>query len=535
VLGRNHIAGFIHEFNQTLLTVVRDRLDDARKRLHEVIAQLEGSGSIGSMPDHLRLRYLGGALYALGALESFRDGPGALALADRLSGFELKLYQMMGDQVRTIYYANQGNRRLYERYRSRAELHAIQRGSAWQVETWAPGAAITAALRSYDAMSLKESSEQLRRLERRIPSLAAMSRRARGAYLYLRRRYQEALPVLESCLDEPPSNAVGWGRARGVLAACLNALGEHERAKQVASEALAIVLAGDLAFPAMNLILQIELALAEAQLKNFGLAAQQLDALFPVHAPNEGPLTLGALHEARARVALLAMDEATCEHHAAEMERRYMATDIPSLVARCESLARERKRTFRPQVRLDGDAAGDFTTGFTAGPTTLERAFSQTDGSLDGHAQLGLAVLARTLGEVRGALFLLRDQRVLLQAACGKGELPRELSGWVETRLAGVENDDVTQTDFVEGAASDDPDVFLDGSTRFRFFPLTAVKDMGQCLVGAVVFSEPEGVRHFIGPAVLQVVAQRLARDMDPNTARSAVVSIAPRTDDSGA
>jgi hypothetical protein len=339
--------------------------------------------------------------------------------------------------------------------------------------------------------------------------------------------------LLEECRNEVRLGVVGWGRAHGVLAACLNALGQHERAKQVASEALAALSPAELGFPAMNLILQLELALAEAHLKNFGLAAQQLDALFAPHAAGDGPLTLGALHEARARVALMALDEATCEHHAAEMERRYMATEIPSLVARCESFARERKRAFRPiHARAEGEASGEVSSAFTAGPTTLERAFSQTDGTLEGHAQLGLALLARPLGEVRGALFLVRDQSVSLQAVHGKGELPRELAGWAEARLARVENDDVTQTDFVESDNVEDPDVFLDGMARYRFFPLTAIKDMGQSVVGAVVFSEPEGVRHFIGPGVLQVVAQRLARDMDPSTTRSSVVvSIAPRSD----
>jgi tetratricopeptide (TPR) repeat protein len=532
VLGKNHIAGFIHEFNLTLLSTVSERLAEARERWQGVLAQLEGGGTVGNMPDQLRLRYLGGALYGLGVLESFRDSPEALKLADRLESFEIKLYHMMADQVRTVYYANQGNRELYERYRSRAELHAIQRGSAWQVETWAPGAAITASLRTYDAMSLKESYEQLRRLERRIPSLALLARRCRGAYLYLRKRYQEALPVLEDCLKEVPLGVNGWGRAHGVLAACLNGLGEHERAKQVAGMALAKLSPADLGFPAMNLLLQIELALAEAGLGNCGLAAQQLDALFAPHAAGDGRLTLGALHEARARVALLARNEAACELHATQMEQRYLATEIPSLVARCESFARERKRAFRPAHAREAEASGEVSSTFSAGPTTLERELSNVDGSLESHAYLGLSLLARPLGDVQAGLFLLRDQRVSLVAVHGKGELPRELQSWVEARLGQIENDDVTQTEIIGGDEGQDPDVFLNGTMRYRFFPLSAVRDVSQSTVGAAVFSEAEGVRHFVGLGALQVVAQRLFRDMDPNTTRSSVASIRPRSGD---
>jgi hypothetical protein len=533
VLGRSHIAGFIHEFNLTLLATTRERIAEARERWLAIIAQLEGQGTVGNMPDHLRLRYLGGALYGLGVLECWRDSPEALKLAERLSSFELKLYHMMADQVRTVYYANQGDRELCEQYRSRAELHAIQRGSAWQVETWAPGAAITAALRTYDAMAVKEGHEQLRRLERRIPTLGTLARRCRGAYLFLRKRYQEALPVLEDCLQETPLALVGWGRAHGVLAACLTALGQHERAKEVASSALAAIAPEDLSFPAMFLFLQIELAQAEAGLRNYGLAARQLDALLVAHAEGDWPLTLGALHEARARVALAARDEAACERHAQEMERRYLATEIPSLVARCESFARDRKRAFQAErARTDGEALNELSSSFTAGPTTLERELSQVDGSPESRAQLGLSLLARPLGDVQGALFVLREQQLELAAALGKSELPRDLKGWVETRLAQLDNDDVTQTEAAEEELPADPDVFLTEGARFRFFPLTAQHDVRGGLVGAAVFSEPEGVRHFLSEAALQVVAQRLFRDLNPTTASSTLLSVAPQPRD---
>jgi tetratricopeptide (TPR) repeat protein len=524
-LGKRHIATFMHEFIRSLSMTVQDRSGEVCARWQEQVALLEQPEKLGEMPEHLRVRYLAGALYAYGALECWRDSPKALAIADRLESFGVKLYQMSADQLRSVYYANQGNRELFEQYRARAELHAIQRGTAWQIETWAPGAAITSALRSYDAMALKESQEQLSRLQKRVPSLTLIAERSRGAFLFLRRRYEEALPLLEECLKEKPRGVIGWGRAHGVLAACLNALGQHARAKEVCLAALSKLSSADLEFPAMNLQLQIELAHAEAGLGDVARATAMLDELLQKHAPGNGPLTLGALHEARARVALASNDKETCDRHAREMEARYMATGIASLVACCEAFTREQRRGFAPSVkRMDGEFAEPPSTGFTLGPTTLERALADGEGTFERRAQRALEIVARELGDVRAGLYLTLEGSVELAAAHGEPAPTPELVQWVEQRirLAGI--DDVTQTDYSDAPGAD-PDVFTIGGARHRVFMLTAYVDEREIPMGAVTFEEQSELRHFIPPSALQTIATWLYRAMTSSTLRSSVRS----------
>jgi ABC-type multidrug transport system fused ATPase/permease subunit len=77
------------------------------------------------------------ALLSLGVALSWRDDPECLQLADEMDGF-MPFYKMAADHVRAGYYANQGNTAEAARYRQRLETHAIQLGSAWQVETWSP-------------------------------------------------------------------------------------------------------------------------------------------------------------------------------------------------------------------------------------------------------------------------------------------------------------------------------------------------------------------------------------------------------------
>jgi len=164
-LGKNHIATFMHEFSRTLADTVRDAYSRVYPRWQQLIARLESKEEIKGMPALLRMRYLGGALYASGVMESQRDDKRALATADRLDALGMQLYQL------SAHYSNQGDLKRFEHHRAQAEQLAIQQGTIWQVETWSPSASITSCLRTHDAMGMKHASEQLARLSQEVVSL----------------------------------------------------------------------------------------------------------------------------------------------------------------------------------------------------------------------------------------------------------------------------------------------------------------------------------------------------------------------------
>jgi serine/threonine-protein kinase len=518
-LGKANPAGMAHEFISTLLLTMRDFPAQACVRWRGILATLEDPSKLKELPEQVRLRFRGGAMFALGTLEGWAETPEALRLADRLEKFELKLYEMMADQVRTVYYAHQGNRELYERYRNRAELHAIRRGSAWQVETWAPAADIAFAMRAYDAMTLKESSQQLRRLEKQIPSVHFLALRARGGYLYLRKRYADAVRVLEECTSEPPHQTMAWSGTHGMLASCLNRLGRHAEAKRAVNIALTQSAPADLRFTGINLSLRAELAVAEAGLGNSDLASQILDQEFDAHYEAGGPLTRGALNHTRACVALWARDFAACERHAQEMEANYLPTCIPSLIAFCQSFARERRRAQRSvdAPRLDGEPLSDVTSGVFDGHS-LERELSATEGDLQAHAERGLTLLTRSLGEVDGGLFVLREEQIFLVARLGKSDLPAGLKDWVHARMVHGQQDGITGTEAALAEEAPDPDLFVAGVHRYRLFPLSAMLDGRPTIVGAVLFAERAGTRHFVPRELLEVFAQRVLYDLESSS-----------------
>ncbi|HEX4355361.1 MAG TPA: hypothetical protein VHZ95_20685, partial [Polyangiales bacterium] len=235
-LGANHIATLMHDFCINLATTIQDRVDLARTRWQAMIERLDSGQPIADLSDDVRILYLAGALYACGVMECWRDTSKALQFAQRLEDFKLKLYELTANQIRMLYYAHQGNFELAERYRERVEVHAIQRGTAWQAETWTFSAMISVHLRTNNAIGMKHCTAQLRRLSAEIPSLHAYLDLSHGVYLLLRGSPEQALPYLVNN-DEPLASA-GWGRALGAHARALNSIGEHNAAREICLRAL---------------------------------------------------------------------------------------------------------------------------------------------------------------------------------------------------------------------------------------------------------------------------------------------------------
>jgi hypothetical protein len=311
---------------------------------------------------------------------------------------------------------------------------------------------------------------------------------------------------------------VAWAGTHGMLAACLNRLGRHAEAKQAITTALANSTPADHRFTGINLTLRSELALAEAGLGNTELAARMADEAFEAYGVVAGPLTRGNLHHLRAALALRAGDVEACERHAQEMERCYLPTAIPSLASFCQSFARERRRALRPLRVARGEAASlsDVSSDIFDGHS-FERELSETQGDLHTHAERGLNLLTRSLGQVDGGLFVVREEQTFLVAKLGKSTLPAGMKAWVHTRLVQAQEDDITCTEALDERAAE-PDVFAEGAQRFRLFPLSAILHGRPTVVGAVVFAEAPGTRHFVARELLEVFAQRVLFDLEASS-----------------
>ncbi|MET0283902.1 MAG: AAA family ATPase [Polyangiales bacterium] len=508
VLGPDHSASVVHQFSKTMVLQTQDHPARTASAMRAMLSRLRSDRPIDQLPENVRINYAAGCTLALGVAESWRDSPDVLAVADELERFS-PLYAMSAEHIRAGYYAGQGDLERAAACRHRLEVHAIQLGSAWQVETWAPADAIKIGLRTLDATVMKRAVQELGRLSASIPSLAFSELNARVGYLVLRGKYQQAIELYESSTAEQSRGVVGYTRGQGVLARAYNALGKHDKARELCLGAMASVDPEDLDYPVMNLNVQLELALAEAGLGRLQLANTQLDKLFEQHRPNNSPITLGALHDARARVALSARDfeQARTEHQ--KSMAHYKPLGVASLIERSRALARQIDRAENPKgvsFESDGAAFDNVNHLLTRVQLMLSQQF---DTQLTARATRCLQV-ALELSSADEGFVVLADSQGEPTARLGGSDSPEpELVLWAEQSLLDADVDE--QTVMTEDVNSEiDSNYKVVGHKRYCVAPLWARQDGQDSVVAALVLGFDNRVPRMPEPTVLRAIASHL-------------------------
>ncbi|MDB4985492.1 MAG: hypothetical protein JWN04_670, partial [Myxococcaceae bacterium] len=460
---------------------------------------------IRDLPNEVKVNFIAGTLFAIGIMESWRDASECLQIADRLEQFS-PLYAMSADHLRASYYASQGDLVRAEQLRRRIEVHAIQLGSTWLVETWAPAAATKLAWRANDPGMMKRAVQELGRLSAEIPSMVRDEQIARGAYLVLRHKYERAIAALET--DLVPASFLGWAQARGMLARAYNELGKHDRAREICVDALSYLTAEDLTYVVYNMNLQVELALAEAGLEHFDVATRQLDGLLAQHIPKGGPLTLGALHQARARVALRQRDFAFARAELTQMEAQFRATNIATLIKLIEPLKQEIDRTENPRAPgLDGSARSREGARHTM--TRVQLMLSQHSGDLvTERARRGLQV-ALELSSADEGFLVMHDADGQPIAQLGNAALSPELVAWAQQSMIDASFDEQTlMTSEVDSVV--DSNFRAVGAMRYCVLPLWAHQQGEERVVAALVLGFENRVPRMPDATIMRAIAAHL-------------------------
>jgi tetratricopeptide (TPR) repeat protein len=478
-LGPDHVAHVAYEFGSGCVGTASDRWGETRKRWEQLIARLDDPRPIKGLDDVTRAYYSAASLYGWAATECWRDKSRALEIADRLEGQALQLYQLTADQLRASYYAHQGNLREARHYRARVEMRALQRGMTWQVEIWEPLSTSAVCVRHHDAMSVKQAVGQLSHLSVDTPSLRIHVEAGRASYLNLRGRYQEAATLLEEQQKTRDPTFVGYTNTKGQLARAYNALGRFAEAKALCAEVIGAMQADDLAYPATTLSVQIEEALAEAGLGELTAAARKLDALIERHGPQEGPLTLGALHEARTSVALRAKQEEVARHHFEIMERWYRGTDCPSLIQHCDRIAK-RWRKSRPSKGA----------AFIPSMSFLANVGSRLTSSVivEAPAEI-LAQLIQGAVAAEGVLMFSEQDAPPSTIKSRAHELPAGLAAWMEARMSAAFTY-ATETEDSDGEPVDLNVISFEEKT-WRLSMLVSDESGEEAAVGAIALCNP--------------------------------------------
>ena len=475
LFGKKHIASLMYDFAYSqylmgfgkekeateLLETLRLTFPDPRWKLKQVLGEA-----------HWKAMY-GGILFSLGIGYPYEFGSRALTIANEMEALGVRVWAMAAEEVRMLHHAMRGESEPVQRCRERVELFAVQGSTTWQADIFWPILLLDTEIRAGDAIAVRTIREQLTRRANDHPSLRVFADVAHCSYLTLRGEHRAAIAAFERLHEQlgelEPELAWPAFRASFALAAALNAAGEHERAKNYATESLRRAGADVERVVAHYLEPQRQLALAEAGRRERERARQQHDCLLAAPGGEDQPMLIGLLHKARAELAAASEDHPAFEHHLQAALRNFNASRNPSLIAQGARLSKrvERGHTGPSMpIRVPRPATNDSISVLTS------RALSELSGVSE-RAELALRLVVKSSAASAGFLYVLRGERLELAAASSNEhpgpELEAKLSAEIEqVRSRALDDDGLT-------AAVDSPDdprsVFIDSSVELTHEP----------------------------------------------------------------
>lgn len=495
-LGKNHAAAIVHAFSENLAQLVRGRRAHSQQLASRLLDRLTNGVPVRALRNDQHEQYVRALLYCRGVNARFRDDTEVLTIADQLEE-RGALSVVNANHLRASYYAGQGDSARASHYRKQVELAAIQLGSTWQTETWAPADDMTLALRTHDALLMKRAAEELTRLAATAPSLALVARHAQGMHLLLRGQYLPALDALNT--GDAPVSHLGWGRSRSALARAYNGLGRHQDARAVALDALGYLDDDDLTYTRMHLGLLIELALAEAALGEITAGARRIDDLLIANTVNSSPLTMAALHEARARIALLGRDYGECRKQLELLGHWIEPLGIPTLLERRDAVYAVLEATHgRQAAAVDAPAADERVV--SALHTLLA---SEQHGARDERARMALLYTVQALGASTGFVLLGEERAPAAQLS----EVPEPVLHWARQHSELPDLDEMS-TALAEQDATGE---FVDAELRYRAFTLVDRVGHADAAVGVLVLGAARPLVSTPSALLLRAIASHLA------------------------
>jgi hypothetical protein len=318
--------------------------------------------------------------------------------------------------------------------------------------------------------------------------------------LVLRRKYQEALPLLE--VDEPPAANGAFIFMRWLLAIAYNGLGEHEKARALCADELSKLTDQDRAFVVINLPMEGELALAHAQLGLAQRAAEDLDALLIEHA-SKGALIVGYLHRMRARVALLAQELDLAERHVSAMESCYRPLRSPSLFVVCDELREALRRARDPNANAPVVEHGAQDAHLM---TCVELIMTGPQGDRAERSRAALQIALDVAGADRGFVLDPNDAQPLVSLGSAPDD---DVIAWARARLEALDDTDDQTVAVAHDAVLDRPDLASFGDVQFRMTVLFGAEGRA---MAALVLGSSAGLIEAPHTPALRLIGERLTR-----------------------
>jgi hypothetical protein len=459
------------ELMQAIVSVLRDlrasRHDRYIAGVMAVLARLEQPDGAGLAPEphrHARLALLYGVALTRAA---FAD-PRALRDAGELD--QVSSMRVAAWRVRQIFHLHCGDVGQAEACREQVEVLLIQQASRQSHAGTTLETEFMCYARMDDLVNLRRLLPELRAMASDHPGWQPLYLLAQAELERIRGRPETALVLLERVLEvAKPGRHMMWSYAAGAVVRSLVDLGRVEEARRVGLAAAAECERYDMG--ALSLNVDIPLALADAASGEHDLAAARVDRLV-AHIEGEGMrgMYAGLAYEARARVALLARDQAS---YARAFERCQAlfgdADDSPFTL----NLLRLRAAALDAGVEADEGAR-------SRAAAMLARAAAQRLGrelaectDIRERAERALALVVEMTGAAAGHLYGMEDGRAVLLSSAGGQVADSVLEKSVGLLIADIDEEKDEHTVVVgDDAALDTCSAVEHPKTGYQLFPL---------------------------------------------------------------
>ena len=505
LLGPENPAAVVFDVCALLIALTEDRFAQTHRGWSELLARLQ---RVEGFPPSVREGFLGTATFALGLLECQLDDDRALARIAEMEQSDSPRAKLAVAQLGYLFHGFRGDLEKSDAYRERLEAHAVQHGSAWQMEVWSSCTASAMFGNTRDVSGNKRTLAQLDRLRRQMPSLEQYWERAAATQHLLAGAPARAAEIYEQTLARSrPRERVGWAAVRGGWAAACNDLGQHARARQIAEETLQLC-AEDLDYSALFLRIQTEYCRALGGLGEHELAQHELNRLFARYQPNHNALTLGILHGTAAELALRRADIIAFEHHLNMMHTYYAPTHNPALVSQGDRLRNMHASLLAGGGRIAPLPGSQSGSGSTTLLTTVHGTVERKQRALE---------LVATQSDARVAYLFSRgffDEPVLLSTLGDQEPSPQLLEA--VRQMFEVIPEDSDETAMASGAVTTTAEPLLD----YRLLPLTVLLDGKRKLIGAIAIAGAHYYRP-VSHALLGELGMQLYRAGDMVSART--------------
>lgn len=258
---------------------------------------------------------------------------------DEMKRQDLRFFDVSAEMVRLFYHRLRGEEETAREIEGRVEPMFVQLGSMWLIQSQRPWVSSFAYAVTHDVLGLKRCITDLDRLCKAGYRFEPFLDIARGEYYRERGQIARAHEALARALAAlPEEESFRRQRALTALSEVYLAEGKLAEAMATGEKALALAMEPEAIHVTWRMRCGRVVCLAMAALGHHAEAARRAEALLDEVARLESPSISGALHETRARIALLASDRAAYAKHLALTERWFRGTKNPALGARLERL-----------------------------------------------------------------------------------------------------------------------------------------------------------------------------------------------------